>query len=220
MAFEKQEPQSRPIAFLSDVHGNLAALDAVLTELRRMEVADVVVAGDLLLGGDEPLGVWRRLERVGARCIRGLSDTALVSVSEDALAPADEAQRAKAQRFLDTRRALGELVIEQLRRLPDRLRIPMIDGREILVVHGSPDDPTQEMSHDMSDDELVALVADDPADLVVCGASHVAFRRDLPELVVLNVGSVGQSPEGRTAHFAVVTPRLDSPTVVPHHVAY
>ena len=54
-------PEAAPIAFLSDVHGNLTALDVVLAELERLDVKRLYVAGDLLLGGDEPLGVWQRL---------------------------------------------------------------------------------------------------------------------------------------------------------------
>ena len=48
-------PASEPMGFLSDVHGNLPALEAVLEELKRRGVRDVFIAGDLLLGGDEPL---------------------------------------------------------------------------------------------------------------------------------------------------------------------
>lgn len=220
MAFKKNPPMASPMAFLSDVHGNLPALDAVLGELRRMEVRDVYVAGDLLLGGESPMEVWQRLERVGARCVRGLSDTALGTVPVDDLRASTPAEEERLARFVETRRALGDLVLERLRRLPEKLRVPMIDGREIVVVHGSPAVPTQEMSHDMDDEELLALVGDDPADIVVCGASHVAFRRDLPEVVVISVGSVGASPEGDTAHFSVITPRMDGATVVPYHVAY
>ena len=65
------------MAFLSDIHGALAPLEAVLEELARREVSDIYVAGDLLLGGDQPLEVWRKLQSVNARCTRGASDTAL-----------------------------------------------------------------------------------------------------------------------------------------------
>ena len=47
---------------------------------------------------------------------------------------------------------------KQLSQLPESIRIPMIDGREVVAVHGSPADPTVEMSHDLSDDELEARI--------------------------------------------------------------
>lgn len=62
MASLKKDVITGPIAILSDIHGNLVALDAVLAELSRRDIDRIVVAGDLLFGGDDPLGVWRRLE--------------------------------------------------------------------------------------------------------------------------------------------------------------
>ena len=114
-----------------------------------------------------------------------------------------------AAQFRDTRRGLGELALKFLERLPTSRRVPLIDGSEIVMVHGSPADPTVEMSEDLSDDELIELVADDPADIVICGASHVPFTRALPQTRVVNVGSVGEAPGGSVAHFTVITPRMD-----------
>jgi predicted phosphodiesterase len=211
-------PASGPLAFISDVHGNLAALDAVLAELGREDVGQLFAAGDLLFGGDEPLEVWRRLSQLGARMTMGLTDRALVEVAPSSLAPTSDEETARAKRFAATRNALGDLVIEQLRRLPETLRVPMIDGREIVMVHGSPLDPTEEITHDMSDEEVLSLVGDDPADVVICGMSHVPFERRLDELVVVNVGSVGAAPEGQVAHYTILTPRMEGPEIRQHWV--
>ena len=85
-------PAAGPIAFLSDLHGNLTALNVVLAELERLDVKRIYAAGDLLLGGDEPLEVWQRLQALGATCTRGLSDTALASVDPQSLVPIDDEQ--------------------------------------------------------------------------------------------------------------------------------
>ncbi len=216
----KLQPVSAPLAFISDVHGNLVALDAVLAELDAKGVGKVYVAGDLLLGGPEPLEVWRRLQALGASCIRGVSDAALCTIDPNSLEAITDKERERLARFRETRDALGDLVIEQLRRLPEQQRIPMIDGREILMVHGSPIDPTHEISYDLEDAEVVALIADDPADIVICGATHVPFQRRLDDLHVVNVGSVGQAPEGRVAHFTVLTPRMEGAIIAQDFVEY
>src|SRR5690606_24856320 len=117
-------------------------------------------------------------------------------------------------RFAETRTALGELALKFLEKLPVERRIPMVDGSEIVVVHGSPADSMQEMSHDMDDDELLALIAGDPADIVVCGATHVPFQRDLDGQRVINVGSVGAAPEGAVAHYTIITPRADGTSLI------
>ncbi|MBW1761676.1 MAG: metallophosphoesterase family protein [Deltaproteobacteria bacterium] len=213
-------PEASPIAFLSDVHGNLTALEVVLAELERLDVKRVYVAGDLLLGGDEPLEVWQRLQALGATCTRGPSDSALGSVDPGSLVPIDEEQRRQARLFSKTRGAIGDLVAERLRRLPEQQRVPLVDGREILMVHGSPADSNREISHDLSDDEVLALLDDDPADIIVCGSTHVPFQRAVAEYHIVNVGSVGAAPEGQVAHYTVVTPRMSSADILQDWISY
>jgi predicted phosphodiesterase len=213
-------PAAGPVLFISDIHGRLDALNAVLEETERHGIKRIYVAGDLLTGGPEPLAVWRRLSEVKAHCVRGVSDSALCSVDTSKLVPLNEREREKLDQFLTTRRNVGELVLESLRRLPLSLRIPLIDGSEVVVVHGSPRDPLQEISQDMDDDEVLSLVADDPADVVICGASHVPFQRQLDGVHVVNVGSVGAAPEGRVAHYTVLTPTPGLRTVEQNWVDY
>jgi predicted phosphodiesterase len=197
------------MGFLSDVHGNLQALEAVLEELKRRGVRDVFIAGDLLLGGDEPLAVWRKIQSSGARCVCGPSDVALARVDPQALKPQDDVEKDKVRAFVATQRALGELVLKQLSQLPRQLRVPMVDGGELLLVHGSPKDAFEPIGHELDDDEMRALLEDDPADFVVCGGTHVPFARRIEDVQVINVGSVGSAPEGRFAHYSIVSPRLE-----------
>jgi predicted phosphodiesterase len=213
-------PQSSPMAFMSDIHGNLRALEAVLAELDREGVHTIFALGDHLLGGDEPLEVWRRLNELGVLMTRGISDTALAQVTPRGVPVENDRERALLARFESTRKSIGDLVTEQLRRLPEQRRVPLVDGRELMMVHGSPRDSTVEMTHDLDDDEMLALIDDDPADVVVCGAAHVPFRRDVADLVIVNVGSVGQAPEGNVAHYTVITPRLDGTEVRQSYAEY
>jgi predicted phosphodiesterase len=194
---------------MADVHGNLKALQAVIAAARERGATDFIVAGDLLLGGDDPLGVWQELQRVGARCVRGPSDVALANVDARALKTTTPEESERAQAFGEAQRALGEIVRRRLGELPDRLRIPLVDGRELLVVHGSPSDPFEGIDHDLDDETMLALLADDPADIVVCGATHVPFQRALDQVHVVNVGSVGQAPGGNVAHFTIISPAFD-----------
>ncbi len=210
-------PAAQPVAFLSDVHGHLGALEVVLAELRRLAVPQIVVTGDLLLGGDAPLATWRRLQEVGARCTKGLGDRALVEVDPESLrvpAGASAEEQERLARFRATRDELGDLVIEQLRRLPDTLRLPLIDGAEIVAAHGAPRDPMAELSHDLDDEMLRILLGSEVADVVVCGATHVPFLRDLGDQRVVNVGSVGASPAGSVADYTIVRPRMDGAEIV------
>jgi predicted phosphodiesterase len=188
---------------LSDLHGDLDALRAVLATAERRSFHKLLIASDIVFPGPEPLEIWRRLSAAGALISQGLSDRAVATLDPDVLQAQTDAERLRLDRMRATRSALGELILERLRRLPLRVRVPLEDGTELVLVHGSPCDPAEPMTHDMTDEEINALVGDDPADVVVCGASHVPFDRTVGGVRVVNVGSVGEAPttEGpRVAH--------------------
>ena len=196
--------------FLSDVHGRLDALEAVLARFERAGVQRVVACGDLLLGGPEPLGVWRRLQQVGAVVLAGLGEMALVQVDPDKLRPLDAAERARVQRFAETRRAIGDLVVQQLRSLPRTWRTAVPGGGELVAVHGAPADPTEAITHDLTDEEVLALLGSPPPRYVVCGAAHVPFQRTVAGTHLVALGSVGEAPEGEpNAHYAIARPQPD-----------
>jgi len=184
---------------LSDLHGNAEALHAVLATAERRGFHRLVVAGDLCYPGPSPLATWRLLIAGNATLVRGMSDRALASLDLDTVRITNEQQQQRVDQLVGTRTELGEIIVARLGKLPDTVRIPLPNGDEMVVVHGSPSDPTENMTHDMSDEELSALIGDDPADIVVCGGSHVPFERWVSGVHVVNVGSVGDAPGGRHA---------------------
>jgi predicted phosphodiesterase len=181
---------------LSDIQGNLDALRAVLATAEKRVFHKLLVAGDIVFPGAEPHETWRRLVSAGAVMVRGVSDKAIATLDADEVHPRSDHERAMLERMRKTQEELGELVLERLRRLPPTVRFPLEDGREMVLVHGSPSDPEASMTHDMDDEELLSLVGDDPADVVICGMSHVPFDREVADVRIINVGSVGQAPDG------------------------
>lgn len=193
------ESESMRLLCVSDIQGNLAALQAVLAMAERVNFQKLLAAGDLLFPGPEPLETWRRLSAAGAVMVQGATERALATLSPDTLrGAATSHEKALSERFAEVQKELGDVVLERIRRLPAQERIPLEDGRELLLVHGSPSDPLEAMSHDLDDEELLALVGDDPADIIVCGMSHVPFDRIVGEVRIINVGSVGDAPDGRS----------------------
>jgi predicted phosphodiesterase len=181
---------------ISDIHGHADALAAVLATAERRGYDKLLVAGDLCFPGPKPLETWRRLVQAGAVFVQGVGDRALATIDPATLHPRSEHERSRLDRLADVRRELGELILARLARLPQVVRLPLDDGSELVLVHGAPADPTEPISHDMSDEEISALLGDDPADLVVCGGSHVPFDRTVGGVRVINVGSVGEAPRG------------------------
>jgi len=189
---------------ISDIHGHAAALRRVLEDAEAREFHQLVVCGDSLFPGPAPLETWKILIERRALCVQGLSDRALYEVNPGKLKATSPEQQARIVRLQEVQRELGELIIARLGKLPTSARLPLESGEEALVVHGSPADPTEPMSADMEDAELSALMGDDPADIVICGASHVPFGRQVGDVKIVNVGSVGESPAAGFAHATII----------------
>jgi predicted phosphodiesterase len=190
---------------ISDIHGHMDALAAVLATAETRSFHKLLVAGDVVFPGPEPLETWRRLMTARAVLVQGLTDKALATLDPTEIRAKNDHERHRLERMRSVRAELGDIILERLKRLPTHVRFPLEDGRELLLVHGSPVDPGEALTSDMSDDELMALIGDDPADVVVCGMSHVPFERRLDDLHLINVGSIGEAPTGDGARVAHAT---------------
>ncbi|WP_394820535.1 metallophosphoesterase family protein [Pendulispora albinea] len=190
---------------ISDIQGHVDALAAVLATAERRAFHKLLVAGDIVFPGPAPLETWRRLSSAGATLVQGVTDRAIATLDPKDLRPSNDHERRMIDRMRAARSELGDLILERIKRLPTHVRIPLEDGGELLLVHGSPVDASESLSHDMSDEEIDALLGDDPADVVVCGMSHVPFDRTISGVRVINVGSVGEAPRSAGGAYANAT---------------
>lgn len=190
---------------VSDIHGHAAALKAVIREAEALGFDQLIACGDLCFPGPEPLEVWKILVQHRALCTQGVGDRALAAVDPEKLSATGEAERARIERLRKAHRELGEIIVARLGQLPPIARLPIESGHTMLVVHGSPADPTEPFDINMTDDELVALLGDEPGDIIVCGGSHVPFDRSVADVRIVNVGSVGEAPAGDHASAAIIT---------------
>ncbi|MBN2197302.1 MAG: metallophosphoesterase family protein [Polyangiaceae bacterium] len=189
---------------VSDIHGHYAALKCVFEEADLRGWDQLVVCGDICFPGPEPLKVWKALLDRQALCVQGASDRALAVVDPHKLSATSEAERARIDRLGRVQQELGELIVARLGKLPAVARLPVESGHNVLVVHGSPLDPLEPFTHDMDDEELIALFGDETCDVIVCGGSHVPFDRTVADVRVIGVGSVGEAPGGGYAAAAII----------------
>jgi predicted phosphodiesterase len=190
---------------VSDIHGHAGALRAVIEEANGYGWDQLVACGDHVFPGPEPLAVWKILVGERALCVQGVSDRALAQIDPGKLSATTEHERDRIERFRQIQTELGELIITRLGKLPTTARLPIESGDTLLVVHGSPADPTEPFTDDMTDDEMIALLGDEPGDIIVCGGSHVPFDRRLADVRIVNVGSVGEAPGGGYAHATILS---------------
>jgi predicted phosphodiesterase len=198
---------------ISDIHGHHRALAGVLEEATFRGFDQLLVCGDLCFPGPAPLEVWKALIAHRAVCVQGVSDRAVATVDPDKLTATRPEERARIARLRELRAELGELIVARLGKLPRLARLPLESGHTLLMVHGSPADPTEPFTEDMTDDELLALLGDEPGDLVVCGGSHAAFQRVVADVQIVNVGSVGEAPGGGYAQATLIETSTTGATV-------
>ena len=190
---------------VSDIHGHAAALRAVIREAEALGFDQLVACGDLCFPGPDPLEVWKILVQYRALCTQGVGDRALAAIDPEKLSATGEAERARIERLRKAHRELGDIIVTRLGQLPPVARLPIESGHTLLVVHGSPADPTEPFDVNMSEDEMIALLGDEPGDIIVCGGSHVPFDRTVADVRIVNVGSVGEAPSGDHASAAIIT---------------
>lgn len=175
------------IAALSDIHGNLAALDAVLNDAHRHGADVTVNLGDILSGALYPSQTADRLMSLGLPTIKGNHERQLLS--------GDPSRMGLSDRFANF--SLRDDQLAWIRDLPSTLRL----AEDILLVHGTPDSDlsyfletvTEHGCRVATPDEVESRAGDaNSASLILCGNTHLqrAMRLDDGRLIV-NPGSVG-----------------------------
>lgn len=200
------------IALLSDVHANLAGLRAVAEALDRTAPLDhVVVAGDLLWGGPRPRATWEFLEERGWTLIRGNADEELTPAGLDRGFPPGHPYRRAAQLHREwLLRQVDAATVEALSTLPVEYRITTPAG-DLLVVHSSPRSTTDTCGAPHNSlDEVTQAYAGTGAAVIAFGHWHVAFVRQTPFALLVNVASVGLPLDRQPlAAFTILTATTD-----------
>ena len=174
------------LAVISDIHGNLLALEAVLHDITTRGVDDTINLGDWVAGPLWPRETFELLAELGIPSVRGNHDRWAVDRPDDQMPPAG--------RF--ARNALTPAQCETLHALPE-----VIDRGEILACHGTPTDDMAYLLEDPAEGRLAPaarstvatrLGAESARQVVLCGHSHRQALVTGPDgCLILNPGSVG-----------------------------
>jgi predicted phosphodiesterase len=190
------------VAVLSDIHGVLPALDAVLAESAVQDAERIVLTGDIA-AGPQPVEVLERLLGLGDRVIwvRGNADRELVDLArgldtgiEDPIAPWAAKQ-------------LSGDHVGWLAGLPHPVILPVDGFGDVVFCHGTPRDDEEVVVVDTRLERWADVLADLPDEVrtVVCGHTHMPFTRLAHTRQIVNPGSVGM-PYGRQgAHWALLS---------------
>ncbi|KQM92940.1 MULTISPECIES: metallophosphoesterase family protein [Sphingomonas] len=174
------------IAAISDIHGNVAALDAVLGDIATRHVDQIVNLGDICSGGLFPQETADRLMPLGLPTIRGNHERQI-------------SEQPRERMGLSDRHAFDQLSAEQhawLTALPTTMRL----SKDVLLVHGTPDSDLTYFLETVTEAGLRQATREEvrhragivDAAVILCGHTHLQRVMTLDDgRIIINPGSVG-----------------------------
>ncbi|MBZ4686375.1 MAG: phosphoesterase, family [Clostridiales bacterium] len=185
------------LAVFADVHSNIHALKAVLEDIASKEVDEIICAGDLVGYGAFPNEVIEEIKNSNIKTVMGNYDD---GVGFQRLICGCDYKDAKSQdlgekSILWTKKNTSGDNKEFLRSLPHELYLN-ISGRKIKIVHGSPRRLNEYLFEDFPEGELEKIFSEHPCDILICGHTHLPYKRNVNNKIIINVGSVGKPKNG------------------------
>jgi putative phosphoesterase len=196
---------TRKVAILSDIHGNLQALNAVLDEIDREHPDFIIVCGDVATGPFPGETMQRLMDYNGrAHFIRGNADRELLSAFEK-----------QAQDQNTEKDSSPSIAVWCAQRINPEKRDFMAEFQEHFLLdisgigraffcHGSPRSDEEIITSLTPDDDLRRMLTGVQAEFVFCGHTHHQFDREVDGYRVVNVGSLGMPYEGKPGAFWVL----------------
>lgn len=179
------------LAALYDIHGNLPALEAVLEDVGRADVDEIIVGGDVTLG-PMPREVLDRLREVPVpvRFLKGNCDVAVLAErlgTETGYGMPESVM--KNVRWTAANLRPGDVEMSSAWPMTQEARIDRIG--KVLFCHATPRNETEIFTARTSEERLLPVFQGIDANLVVCGHTHMQFDRTVAGIRVVNAGSVG-----------------------------
>jgi len=183
------------IAVLSDIHGNLDALQAVLNDIKSQEINRIFICGDLAMAGPEPVEtvdfIIDLTKRYDIKIIQGNTDEMIIKStgsSDDKYTPSNKIM-AEAVKY--AQKVLRADQKEFLMELPETYR-EKIGNLDILLVHGSPRRNNDDILPDMPTEKVKEMIESAKENLIFCGHTHLPVIYHIEKQSIVNVGSVGR----------------------------
>ena len=209
-------------AVITDIHGNLPALDAALGRIEELGIERVYCGGDLVGYGPHPNEVCRLIGVRGIPTIYGNYDYAIARDLEDCgCAYVTQHDRELGQRSVEwTLANTDQQSKDFMRELPFDLRFE-VGATDVHLVHGSPRKVNEYLFEDKPASLYERLAAAEEAGTLVFGHTHKPWVHEYGGVLFVNCGSVGKPKDGDPrAAFAVLEPGAPHPKVTIERVPY
>jgi len=179
------------IALLSDIHGNWVSFEAVLKDLRREAVDEVLFLGDAVAFGPQPVEVLESLKSLAGVKILGNTDESMLQKLKPAAESDSPEDRRKVEQLAWCQALLNEDQLNFVRTFRQTAQVMLGGGVSLLGYHGTPQSNQVGIFAQTADAELDPLFAQVDDTLLAGGHTHQPMTRRYGEKIVLNPGSVG-----------------------------
>jgi predicted phosphodiesterase len=178
------------IAVLADIHANLLALEAVISDLEIVQPDQVIVAGDFQNRGPAPKEVYERLRKLDWPLLRGNHEDYVIEQSES---PPEQAHAVDLYAWQPARWTAEKIpeTIPFLRTLPISIQLSGPDDSFVCVAHGSPRSNAEGFFPSTGDAKALAMLGQPLPKVLCCGHTHIPLQKQIGPTCVFNVGSVG-----------------------------
>lgn len=184
------------IAIISDIHGNMEALESVFNDIESQKCEKIFVLGDYAMAGPEPSKVidffFQKQFDDRYTMIQGNTDYMIANYNEDLYNLIKEKAPVMAEALKSDVGLINFVYKDFLKNLPDKKEIT-IDGVKLLLVHGSPRKNNEDILPDTPMATINEMLTDIDANVILCGHTHIpcGFQTEKKQTVI-NVGSIGR----------------------------
>jgi|AntRauTorcE11898_2_1112593.scaffolds.fasta_scaffold13619_3 putative phosphoesterase len=181
------------IAVFSDIHANILALNAVLEDIKREGLDDMYCLGDLVGYGPYPNQVIETIKDNNIETIMGNYDQGVgFDLDDCGCAYKTKEEQELGDKSLEwSKNEVTDQNKNFLKNLKGKIELE-IDGRKLLLVHGSPRKINQYLFFDHPEKSLQRMIDQYEADILICGHTHIPYVKYLGDKLVINDGSVGK----------------------------
>ena len=194
------------IAVISDIHGNLDALMAVIEDIKQEGCEKIFALGDYAMAGPQPVETvnWfmQNSEKENITMIQGNTDFMIANYNEELFQNISSNAPVMAEALKDDVVILNDEQKLFLKNLPVQKSVEE-EGVKILLVHGSPRRNNEDILPNTSMELLSEMLESVNEDVVLCGHTHLPCGFQTPnKKTVVNVGSVGRpfTPEPKSCY--------------------
>jgi predicted phosphodiesterase len=184
------------LALISDIHGNLFALDAVLHDIARRQIRHILCLGDVASGGPQPCEVIQRLREINCPIVMGNTDDWLLHPQ---LKERDTIFSRNNQDIeYWSAQQLSSDDKDFIRTFASTFECQLNETTMLLGYHGSPRSFSEKILPTTSDETLEQVYAQTSAQLLAGGHTHIQMFRRYQTRLIINPGSIGMALDRTT----------------------